>query len=898
MRQGLRKSSVGFLATFVMNQQGSLTSGGGASWMGRARASIGRRKYEAQLLATAAQQGGTAVQGDETLNSSEAFVQRQRIKREAIVRTVLGKWWAVALAMARRSRPGCTSLDFDTYASIYHSLFLQIVGPEDYDADEADESVAEEFTNDAEGELEMSQAQFTDGMFEMADLHVPSLEASEYVAFLSTLLEAITDGNGGLVPVNRAVREGGGGAMSKTDLSKAEARLADLKRRAATGELTDAERREMEALERKLAVHIAAARKAASGGAPVASSGGAYSAEGIGSGYGMSGSGCGVLLSGGGGGYSALEGSGYSSPGGGGTGNGALGGSSRSSGIGASPGGSAEQRALRTSAAESAVWPPSTDAVAHRGTVCTASTAEHGPRVHKRPGKGDRPDRELAQNNPRPVVWEPPPSWDPEEMLSQSRLRLNCVGCSGGVEQCIECWRAERILRKKLDLQRQRAVSTADASPCPCWWIDDTPPVFYRRAQASLPSAPSSQRLSLACLNPSDGVLHTLSTSRSLMAGMTLGLGRTPNSAPEPSRDMPRDALTRAPSLALVEAAAASGEAPVLCYAMLLPSLGRSSSLPALRTSMRPLHTPLLPPSPDASVAPTLCLAAIGDAVPTVVGELHGGVSRGCGNMSCKPPRRSRQEVTSAEEQLAAASLDRVAAASLGRVEAASLDRVAVAAAGEYHSHTEPPSFCAPTTAVAAATSLANRERRTERHTERTEPGKSIWDHSLGEASLREAPLREASLGEASLREASLREAPRGRAETRKHGRLGSLAATSTSAATGMKASRVGSSHVGSSNGGCALGSANGCEQGSRHGAGARSFKTKRLSSPATWHLPLTAWMGDPTTERGGGAAAGGGHIGAMLGAGLPLSLTRSIDLLVPFAPSPSLAAAPRARRG
>ena len=216
--------------------------------------------------------------------------------------------------------------------------------------------------------------------------------------------------------------------------------------------------------------------------------------------------------------------------------------------------------------------------------------------------------------------------------------------------------------------------------------------------------------------------------------------------------------------------------------------------------------------------------------------------------MSCKPPRRSRQEVTSAEEQLAAASL--------GRVEAASLDRLAVAAAGEYHSHTEPPSFCAPTTAVAAATSL--REA-------------SLREAPLREASLREAPLREAPLGEAPLREASLGEAPRGRAETRKHGRLGSLAATSTSAATGMKASRVGSSHVGSSNGGGALGSANGCEQGSRHGAGARSFKTKRLSSPATWHLPLTAWMGDPTTERGGGAVAGGGHIGPCWAPGCPL---------------------------
>jgi hypothetical protein len=77
-------------------------------------------------------------------------------------------------------------------------------------------------------------------------------------------------------------------------------------------------------------------------------------------------------------------------------------------------------------------------------------------------------------------------------MLSQSRLRLNCVGCSGGVEQCIECWRAERVLRKKLDLQRQRAVSTADASACPCWWIDDTPPV-------ALPYCPPGWYVDPAC---------------------------------------------------------------------------------------------------------------------------------------------------------------------------------------------------------------------------------------------------------------------------------------------------------------------------------------------------------------------------------------------------------------
>jgi len=47
--------------------------------------------------------------------------------------------------------------------------------------------------------------------------------------------------------------------MSADELDEAEARLAELKRRAAAGELTDEERREMEALERKLAAHHQAA---------------------------------------------------------------------------------------------------------------------------------------------------------------------------------------------------------------------------------------------------------------------------------------------------------------------------------------------------------------------------------------------------------------------------------------------------------------------------------------------------------------------------------------------------------------------------------------------------------------------------------------------------------------
>jgi len=61
------------------------------------------------------------------------------------------------------------------------------------------------------------------------------------------------------------------GIMSADEVDAAEARLAELKRRAAAGELTDEERAEMEALERKLAAHhkaseAEAAKAAAKGG--------------------------------------------------------------------------------------------------------------------------------------------------------------------------------------------------------------------------------------------------------------------------------------------------------------------------------------------------------------------------------------------------------------------------------------------------------------------------------------------------------------------------------------------------------------------------------------------------------------------------------------------------------
>ena len=86
---------------------------------------------------------------------------------------------------------------------VYRSLYYQVLGAEDYNEAEADEAAVEEFANDAAAEgdaKEMSRDEFCGGMFELADLHVSSLDADDYAKFLLDLLRDITAraGDGGL----------------------------------------------------------------------------------------------------------------------------------------------------------------------------------------------------------------------------------------------------------------------------------------------------------------------------------------------------------------------------------------------------------------------------------------------------------------------------------------------------------------------------------------------------------------------------------------------------------------------------------------------------------------------------------------------------------------------------
>lgn len=133
----------------------------GAKWVGRAKAKVGRRKYEA-LVANLSDD----EVGDEALNSAAAFEERMLLKRSPMVKAELRKWWNAALSTARAERPDALELEYEDYLVLYRAVFRALVGADEYDQDEADESAREEFDNDSGGNGTMSEVEFCAGIFE------------------------------------------------------------------------------------------------------------------------------------------------------------------------------------------------------------------------------------------------------------------------------------------------------------------------------------------------------------------------------------------------------------------------------------------------------------------------------------------------------------------------------------------------------------------------------------------------------------------------------------------------------------------------------------------------------------------------------------------------------------
>lgn len=429
---------------------------GGASWLERARATIGRHKYTALL----AEQG---IDGDEDLNSAAAFQERSLVKRAPIVKDALTTWWRAALSTARRTRPDAVDLTYPDYLVIYRALFREVVGADDYDEVEADECAWEEFECDTHGAETMNEAEFVSGMFELADLHVPSLAAIDYAGFLNELLAAVmqsaADGDSGLPLLNLR-------AEKQTRLRAAETIQYQYRDRGASSGPGEA---------------FWEGGYDEAGGASAGAAGRGQGAGGIEGGYAR-----GSLEVSGGlpsddarfGGFQAVAGT---------------------------SGGLADGRAAGDVYGHySAAAGGPASSLSPRSLAVELQGEERRRRRVKREGGGEDSDSEGEAEYGTPgggrslrrigdASWAPGQlqpyalrEVDLERLLGPGRIRPDCVGCMGQGEQCEKCWIEERkahyatIPREAVKRERRGPRESSI-------WESSTPQLWARRSAANLP---------------------------------------------------------------------------------------------------------------------------------------------------------------------------------------------------------------------------------------------------------------------------------------------------------------------------------------------------------------------------------------------------------------------------
>lgn len=134
------------------------------SWAARAKARVVAAKIRS--LGDAGSMLAYHQQGDASVNTSDAFTKRMRLRRDDAVVDILEKWWAMIISKAQQTRPNADRLLYDDYLTLHKALCLELLGEDEYDEDEAEESAQEEWAEDSSGDY-MTRDQFMAGIFEV-----------------------------------------------------------------------------------------------------------------------------------------------------------------------------------------------------------------------------------------------------------------------------------------------------------------------------------------------------------------------------------------------------------------------------------------------------------------------------------------------------------------------------------------------------------------------------------------------------------------------------------------------------------------------------------------------------------------------------------------------------------
>lgn len=171
----------GNMVAFMANA--AALKGMSATWRNKTRASIRHRKLQTEAM-TAVLEVKTAeeaaklayhCQGNASLNTKEAFAQRQTVRRHPLVMQELDKWWGNALKLQARQRgPLGGSLSQDSYLTIYRLMSYDLLGDEEYIEADADAEALEEWEKDGIKGKRMERDQFMNTIFEVCDVYSTS----------------------------------------------------------------------------------------------------------------------------------------------------------------------------------------------------------------------------------------------------------------------------------------------------------------------------------------------------------------------------------------------------------------------------------------------------------------------------------------------------------------------------------------------------------------------------------------------------------------------------------------------------------------------------------------------------------------------------------------------------
>ena len=132
-------------------------------------------------------------QGDTSMYTTDALRQRQALRKHPQVREVLQRFWhtaVVSLQLGKDAVSEIPCLPYEGYAAMMQSIYHTLL--QAGDAEEADESILQDWLRDSQGHETITRELMMDALFELVDIWARGIGADEYTGWLDGLLDKVT----------------------------------------------------------------------------------------------------------------------------------------------------------------------------------------------------------------------------------------------------------------------------------------------------------------------------------------------------------------------------------------------------------------------------------------------------------------------------------------------------------------------------------------------------------------------------------------------------------------------------------------------------------------------------------------------------------------------------------